>query len=210
MSEPEPGELPPGGEAVELDDLDWDAWRPSFVAERLGGVRTPWYVAGGWALDLFRGEQTREHEDLEIACPAAGFAEIAGRFDEVDWYVVGAGHRWPVSPVSLAFTHQTWACERGSGTYRLDVFREPHDGEQWICRRDASIRRPYVELVRRTASGVPYLRPEVVLLFKAKAVREKDQRDLDGALPLLDDGACGWLRWALGRAHPGHPWLARV
>ncbi|MGH3656155.1 MAG: nucleotidyltransferase domain-containing protein [Micromonosporaceae bacterium] len=27
----------------------------------------PWCVAAGWALDLFRGEQTRPHEDLEIA-----------------------------------------------------------------------------------------------------------------------------------------------
>jgi hypothetical protein len=33
----------------------------------------PWCVAAGWALDLFRGMQTREHGDIEIAIPAAGF-----------------------------------------------------------------------------------------------------------------------------------------
>src|SRR5438132_14268800 len=27
----------------------------------------PWYVAGGWAIDLFVGRVTREHGDLEVA-----------------------------------------------------------------------------------------------------------------------------------------------
>lgn len=27
----------------------------------------PWYVAGGWAVDLFLGRRTRPHEDIEVA-----------------------------------------------------------------------------------------------------------------------------------------------
>lgn len=30
-------------------------------------------MAAGWALDLFRGRRTRDHGDIEIAVPAAGF-----------------------------------------------------------------------------------------------------------------------------------------
>ena len=33
----------------------WDAWHPRYAHERLAGVRFPWYVAGGWAVDLFLG-----------------------------------------------------------------------------------------------------------------------------------------------------------
>ncbi len=49
----------------------WDAWRPERVAERLAGVDVPWYVAAGWAVDLFLreqgpGPQSRPHDDLEI------------------------------------------------------------------------------------------------------------------------------------------------
>jgi len=69
-------ELPPGG--VRADDPPWDAWHPREVAERLRNVATPWWVAAGWAIDLFRGEQIRPHEDLEIAVPRAGFAEHSG------------------------------------------------------------------------------------------------------------------------------------
>lgn len=31
----------------------------------------PWFVSGGWALDLFVGHVTREHEDLEIGIARA-------------------------------------------------------------------------------------------------------------------------------------------
>jgi hypothetical protein len=59
---------------VSHPDVDaWDAWHP----RRLAGLRdlqVSWYVAAGWPVDLFRGEQTRAHEDLEVAVPAAHFA----------------------------------------------------------------------------------------------------------------------------------------
>jgi hypothetical protein len=74
-------EIPPGG--TEIPDPAWDPWRPEDVTRRLAGVSAPWCVAAGWALDLFRGEQTREHGDLEIAVPAPDFgavrAALAGR-----------------------------------------------------------------------------------------------------------------------------------
>jgi hypothetical protein len=50
--------------------------------------------------------------------------------------------------------------------------------------------------------------PEIVLLFKAKAMREKDERDFAVVVPLLDDTQKAWLRDALLRVHPGHAWLA--
>ncbi len=59
--------LLPGGRPI--GDPFWDAWAPPQLAQLLRGVTAPWCVAAGWALDLFRGEQTREHEDLEIAVP---------------------------------------------------------------------------------------------------------------------------------------------
>jgi hypothetical protein len=91
--------------------------------------------------------------------------------------------------------------------YRLDIFREPHDGDIWICRRDNTIRLPYTEIIHRTDAGIPYLAPEIVLLFKAKGNRPKDRADLAGALPSLDTSRRTWLREALIRLSPGHPWL---
>ena len=201
-------ELPPGG--VEVGDPPWDAWHPREVADRLRQVATPWWVVGGWAVDLFRGEQTRGHEDIEIAVPEARFAEIRAALSDYDVDVAGDDRIWPLDSPAFDLFHQTWFRDRHTGVYRLDVFREPHDGTVWICRRDETIRAPFEQIVRRTTDGIPYLVPEVVLLFKAKAQRDKDEADFAGVLPKLSTVQRTWLREALSRVHPGHPWLGRV
>ena len=38
--------------AIEPDISEWDPWRPDEAARLLEGVDAPWYVAGGWAIDL--------------------------------------------------------------------------------------------------------------------------------------------------------------
>jgi hypothetical protein len=100
--------------------------------------------------------------------------------------------------------------EPHTGVWRLDVFREPSEDATWICRRDHSIRLPYNEVIERTSEGIPYGRPEVVLLFKAKHTRPKDDEDLAAVLPRLDADRRRWLREALELVHPGHRWLAEL
>ncbi|MFF7594709.1 nucleotidyltransferase domain-containing protein [Streptomyces mirabilis] len=201
--------LPPGDAVLDADELDarWaDAWRPEQVAERLDEVSAPWCIAAGWALDLFRGRRSRPHGDLEIAVPAAGFAEIRDRFPEYVFDAAGSGQVWAgAGAEALGATHQTWLRDPASGQFLFDVFREPNEGGTWICRRDETLRLRYDAIIERTGDAIPYLVPELVLLFKAKTTRPKDHADFDGVLPLLSqarrDVLSGWLK----RMCPGHP-----
>jgi hypothetical protein len=140
--------LPP--EEIEALDARWSScWTPNDVAHHLTGIATPWYVAAGWALDLFRGTQTRVHGDIEIGIPAARFPEVRDRFPGYVFDAVGSGRIWEdASPDALAAVHQTWIRDPATGNYLLDVFREPHDGDTWICRRDETIRLPYSDIIR--------------------------------------------------------------
>lgn len=194
---------------IEALDARWrSAWTPGDVARHLAGVAAPWYVAAGWALDLFRGGQTREHEDIEIAVPAGRFGQVRDCFPQYVFDAAGSGRIWPdASPEVLAGTVQTWLRDPATGDFLLDVFREPHDGDTWICRRDETVRLPYGDIILRTADGIPYLSPEYVLLFKAKLVRPKDQRDFDGTVPLMTTRQRETLSEILRRVHPGHVWL---
>ena len=196
----------------EPDPTTWAAWRPEEVGRRLASVTAPWYVAGGWAIDLFLGEQSREHEDLEVAVPTDRFDEVLRALAGFEFFVVGDGLAWPLARAGEAYAahHQTWVREPATGYWRVDVFREPADGGAWVCRRDPHIRLPYDRLIARTADGIPYARPEVVLLFKAKAARPKDDGDLAAVLARLGPEARCWLHEALELVHPGHRWLAEL
>ena len=205
-----PGETENGSNPTPLEpDLSkWEAWRPEDVARLLATVEAPWYIAAGWAIDLFLGNQRRAHEDLEIGVPQDRFGEIAAALAGFDLFVVGGGGAWPLAHAGDAFTanHQTWVREPATGLWRLDIFREPSAGDSWVCRRNPRIRLPYNRLIERTADGIPCARPEVVLLFKAKAARSKDDDDLAAVLPQLGPGPRNWLREALAKVHPGHRW----
>jgi hypothetical protein len=187
----------------------WEAWEPAEITVRLSGVDAPWCVAAGWAIDLFLGAPTRTHADLEIAVPADRYHEIRDRLPELEFFAVDDGTLVPLAAgeAPAPHTHQTWVLDRPAGRWRFDVFREPADGDTWICRRDPAIRRPYREVIERTGEGIPYLAPEIALLFKAKAPRPKDEADLAAALPRLTGDRRAWLASALARVHPGHSWL---
>ena len=189
--------------SFEPDLSDWDAWHPSEVARLLRGVETPWYVTAGWALDLFRGGKTRDHDDLEIAVPASGFTEIQHALSDFDLYVIGGGLAHPLTPAALTEHHQTWVRERATGCWRLDIMREPWVGDTWVFRRDTRIRLPHDRVIARTVEAIPHARPEVALLYKAKDARPKDDVDFDGALPLLEPAGRQWLAESLALVHPG-------
>ena len=203
--------------AAFVPDLsEWEAWRPEQVARLLARVEAPWYVAAGWAIDLFVGRQRREHEDLEIAVPRSRVGEVLGALAGFEVFVVGVPGPGLVTPVAhvsrdaLETTHQTWVRDPATALWRLDVFREPSDGDTWICRRDERIRLPYDEVIEHTADGIPYGRPEIVLLFKARQARPKDDGDLAAVLPHLAPERRRWLADALELVHPGHRWIAEL
>jgi len=196
----------------EPDVTRWNAWRPEEVARRFAGLDASWYVAAGWAIDLFLGVEWRAHEDLEVGVPRDRFDAFADALAGFELFVVGSGLAWPYERAGEArdHHHQTWARECATGLWRLDLFREPSDGSTWICRRDERIRLPYDELIDWTPDGIPFARPEVVLLFKAKHARPKDDADLAAVLPRLGAKRRRRLADALELVHPGHRWLEEL
>ena len=201
-------------ESFAPDISKWSAWRPEQVAVLLQGVETPWYVAAGWAIDLFLGGDYREHEDLEIAVSNRHFNEIVNELPGLDFCVIsGPNEATPLAHARdlLEETHQTWVREPETGLWRFDVFREPSDGDTWVCRRDETIRLPYDYVIEHTGDGLPYCRPEIALLFKAKhSARDKDQADFEAVVPRLAPEGRLWLAEALDRVHPGHSWRAAL
>jgi hypothetical protein len=189
----------------------WAPWRPEEIARRLAGTRAHWYVIGGFAIDLFLGRETREHEDAEIAVPRAEFPLVREALADCAFHTVGGEvRRLAPGEAPPPERHQNWALDPVANEWRVDVMLEPGDADTWVFRRVPSLRAPRAAMIATTAEGIPFLRPQGVLLYKAKQTRPKDEVDFAAVLPALDATARAWLREALSRVHPGHAWIERL
>lgn len=168
-----------------------------------------WGLAGGFALDLFVGRVTRPHGDVDIALPRGAFPAL--RATLVGWRFERAvqgspGRRVPLErdEVPVLPDHEVVATSEDTGATLEFLLNEERDGH-WAFRRDPSITLPLESAWLRASSGLPHLAPEIVLLFKSKAPREKDVRDFQNVLPRLSPAQRAWLRRAIARAHPASP-----
>jgi hypothetical protein len=189
----------------------WDAWTPREAAAILVGCDASWCVAAGWAIDLFLGRQTRDHHDLEISTPRVAFDLIHGQLGEYVVHATGGGEAIALRPdeSTPVHKHQNWVLEPRVNAWRMDIMLEPGDADTWVFRRDETIRAPRSSVVG-VRNGVPFLAPQVALLYKAKNHRPKDDHDFDNVVPHLDPLARAWLHDNLARVHPGHAWIASL
>jgi hypothetical protein len=58
--------MPPQKKVMDTVHQVWRDLRPHEATGLLAGLRVPWWIAGGWALDLFLEKSTRLHSDLDI------------------------------------------------------------------------------------------------------------------------------------------------
>jgi Aminoglycoside-2''-adenylyltransferase len=82
----------------------------------LEGTEVPWYVAAGWAIDLYLGGDHREHEDLEIAVPNDCLDEIVGAFPELEFCVITGPQE--ATPSRMRATGSTTRTRRGRASLR--------------------------------------------------------------------------------------------
>lgn len=145
----------------------------------------------------------------QVVIAREAFPALRAACPELSFHPAGDG-QVSDDAARLASTWQTWGLDGTVGLWRIDVMREPWSEEDWVYRRDARIRRPLNDAIAVDAHGIPYLAPEIVLLFKAKRTSETDERDLAAALPGMDARQRAWLAAALELERPGHAWLSRL
>lgn len=169
-----------------------------------------WYVAAGWALSLHAGRALRSHEDLDVAVVRPAVSAVRAQLAEWElWPGLGDGKflERPLEKNEPLPTNVLW-CRPGPGTpWAFELLITDVTERDWVFKRDARVTRPLSDIAYVTPEGIPYLRPEIVLLHKAGRMAERDLSDYAEIEPALDPTASAWLRDALLVAHPEHPWL---
>jgi hypothetical protein len=187
----------------------WDPLDPSTIGEFMSGFDRPWWIIGGWSIEAFTGVH-REHEDMDISILSSD-AEAFRLFLGDRWTPWNVDEGW-FRPFDARFTDvrpdsQVWVRRDARSSWVLDVPFTPDTDGRWTNKRHLSHTEDLEDVTWVAPDGLRYARPEVTLMFKAAQSREKDRRDCEVALPMLDDRARDWLRSTVELLDSQHPWV---
>ena len=190
----------------------WRPATPTEILQRLAPLSMPWWIAGGWALDLFLGQVTRPHVDIDVGIFRPDAPGVCTALPEWEFFEArgGALTRLTAGTSPRAAVNSLWCRRRGAAEWAFELMLDEGDGDQWTFRRDRKIRRALQSAIRRSSDGISYLAPEIQLLYKSKAVRPKDQVDFNRVIDRLDRDSRAWLRASIEGMDPGHAWLAKL
>lgn len=203
--------------ANDLSEADFRSWYGPWepltlpqVRAVLDGTGIRWWVAGGLAIDAVTGT-TRDHGDVDVAIATSDLDTLRPLVPDWQLWHAHAGTLEPLFPGDSLREgrKQLWVRRDATLPWILDLLLSPTEGTDWIFEYDHSIRLPLAEVVVRI-DETPYLAPQCVLLYKARHLRDKDERDFDVTLPHLDAAARAWLAAALDKLLPGHQWRKRL
>ncbi len=182
------------------------------VAELFAAYRGSWWIAGGWAVDLHVGRVRRPHSDVDVQVLARELGLFAEAFGDRGPVVTdrrtGDCRPW-VYPQTVEPGRETLTLS--GGPPQLEVLVAEADGTDWVFHRGRRARRPLAGLTLTGIGGLPYISPEVVLLFKSRDERDKDEQDFQALAPLLTAEQRDWLAPRLAPPGTGpHRWLAEL
>jgi hypothetical protein len=198
--------------AAATPEQRWEPLSLEEVKRLFGTVAAPWWIAGGRALDMFLGHETRKHADIEVAVLRRDQKVFLEALRKWDVQIAHDGELTPLKAgdVSKPEHHELWARETPDGPWRLELLLEESDGKRWSYRRNDRVGLNVADLGRRDAYGIEFIRPEVALLYKSASPRPVDETDFLYVLPRLDVAQRGWLCGALYTIDPTHRWLERM
>lgn len=198
-----------------LIDLEpWEPMLPADVTDLLRQATFPWWIAGGWAIDLYLGRQTRPHDDLDVLILREDQLAVQQALSGWDLHAAdppGTLRPWLASEVLPAEVHDLWCRRTPSSAWSLQVMIDDASDGVWTYRRDDRIRRPVDDLDGNACDGDPrVLAPEIQLLQKSKTPRPKDEADFLAVKDLLGPDQRTWLVQCLTLTAPTHHWLAQL
>jgi hypothetical protein len=191
----------------------WEPAQPPEAAALFAAMPCPWWIAGGFAIELAIGQAVRDHADIDVLVLRQDHLRIQQALHGWEWWAAdppGTLRPWLAREQLPAAIHDIWCRPGPSEPWRIQVMIDESSDGDWVSRRNPAIRRPIASIGKTSANGIPHLAPEIQLFYKAKNLRPKDETDFTAVLPSLTREQRHWLSDAIARTHGDHPWRDRL
>jgi Aminoglycoside-2''-adenylyltransferase len=191
---------------MEVDLGEWAPLTVPEIAELFTGAPFRWWIGGGHALELSAGRSWRPHGDVDVGICRRDAAALRSFLHDWDLHVASGGQLtpWNGEPLRADLNQNNVWCRRSlSSPWSFDATIGEGDDDVWIYRRDPSLRLPWDEAVLLSDDGIPFLAPDLQLLFRSKNPGAKDDEDAGQVIGSLSEVQRNRLA---GRLPPDHPW----
>ncbi len=160
-----------------MQDSDWKPFTLNELHTALGDC-SGWFVDGGEALDLFLGQKTREHGDLDIGVLTSFVPEVLSKLTQQGFQVFIANRQ--LQPLATEINPQDYNYWISDGQhYKLQILVYAVQDERVYFRRNPEISWPLEELILEK-NGIELINPLVSYAFKVtcSAPQPKDLQDI--------------------------------
>jgi hypothetical protein len=198
------------------EEIPFSNWQPLSVTEvkqLFAGSPFAWGLAGGYAIEQFVGESLREHGDIDVVVFRDDQIQVQQWLAEWRLYAAdppGSLRPWVTEEYLPFGIHDIWCHKNETRVWQLQIMLAEAEGNEWFSRRNPLVRGRREELFV-DYHGIPCIKVEVQLLYKARDIRPKDLLDFQACLPLMSTTAKEWLSHQLRLSFPeGHSWLGSL
>ena len=199
------------------------------------GIGVDYALCGGHAIDLFLGKKTRPHKDIDVLVYWEDRDIVVQHLLNEDWDVYepcGTAYLHKINSVSdqKRVKANIWCVKRSNRHYKFtehekDVYAVDFDGSEqvrldyveflfntrkdgyFLYARNHDVKMSLADAVHLT-SNIPFLAPEIILLYKSNSDNPDYQLDFENATKEMSTAQLEWLRESLSIMFPnGHRWL---
>lgn len=182
-----------------------------FAMSVMKNFKKPWFIAGGWAIDIALGKVTREHHDLDICIFREDTEDVIRYFRDWDIKVAVPGEHRLVDYEQLS--------DLSLPRYCLHLFRDKdfieillteRREDKVLFRKNENITMHMNDFARKDRAERPYVNPVWQILFKSLHPREKDTEDFCNYLTVMNDQQKLWLTSGIRMMKPNSAWLEKL
>ena len=185
---------------------------PQKISALMRNFQSEWFITGGWAIDLYLGSISRPHADIEIAIFRRDQIALQNYLN--DWFLQKAEDSrlsvWNQNEFLQLPVHEIHCFREKNDPQNFEVLLNESGADKWIYRRNEKVTKSITEVYLTTSSGIKFLRPEIVLLYKSKNPRAKDEQDFESVVGHLNGESKNWLRNSVAISDSKHKWLQKL
>lgn len=198
-------------DSLNIGDYDWQPLSVEEVKNTFSNFNCQWWIAGGWAIDLFLGKQTRKHDDIDILIQREDQLKLQHHLADWDLWAAdppGTLRPWSKGNFLGSGLQDIWGRKTPKDPWQIQIMLFDVQNDEWVFKRDESIRRNLRSISVQSSGGLQLLAPEIQLLYKSKSLRPKDQQDFENGIRMMSLDQKNWLKQTLQKVYKeDHPWI---